>query len=215
MPLVAVLLSGRMNKTKVETFSQHLVWAPRLEPGHLVQFYIHEEALITSLEKFVSSGAKAGDICIVIATKRHQQLLERRLKHNLAVSFARKRHRYILLDAEEVLTEVMVNKHPDRTRFIGVIGRVVAAAEQRGKPIRLFGEMVALLWRQGNAKAVLALEDLWNELTERCSFCLYCAYPMVQFDRRIHEDMFEAIIARHTHATPTFARLPTKAALPA
>jgi hypothetical protein len=43
--------------------------------------------------------------------------------------------------------------------------------------VRVFGEMVALLWADGDRNGALVLEELWNDLTRRMSFPLLCAYP--------------------------------------
>ncbi|MDP9275804.1 MAG: MEDS domain-containing protein [Chloroflexota bacterium] len=43
--------------------------------------------------------------------------------------------------------------------------------------MRVFGEMVALLWAEGDRNGALVLEELWNDLTRRLSFPLLCAYP--------------------------------------
>jgi amino acid transporter len=41
--------------------------------------------------------------------------------------------------------------------------------------------MVAILWAQGNRRAALDLEHLWNELGRSCVFRLFCAYPASNF----------------------------------
>ena len=51
-------------------------------------------------------------------------------------------------------------------------------AASGGEPLRLFGEMVALLWDDGDVAGAIELESLWNELASRHSFALLCAYAM-------------------------------------
>ncbi|MDP8962147.1 MAG: hypothetical protein M3N32_11105 [Actinomycetota bacterium] len=34
-----------------------------------------------------------------------------------------------------------------------------------GRDVCIYGELVALLWEEGNILAGVALEDLWNQLT--------------------------------------------------
>ncbi len=41
----------------------------------------------------------------------------------------------------------------------------------------MFGEMVALLWADGQTGAAVDLEAMWNELASQYSFSLLCAYP--------------------------------------
>ena len=58
-----------------------------------------------------------------------------------------------------------------------VFGGVLDEARQAGSEVRAFGEMVALLWHQGNVAGAIALESLWNDLAEQQRFSLLCAYP--------------------------------------
>ena len=46
-----------------------------------------------------------------------------------------------------------------------------------GRPVRIFGEMVALLWERGLVLAAIELETYWNDLARKLPFDLFCAYP--------------------------------------
>jgi len=43
--------------------------------------------------------------------------------------------------------------------------------------ITVFGEMVAILWSEGNKVGALELERLWNDVLKDHAFHLHCAYP--------------------------------------
>ena len=58
-----------------------------------------------------------------------------------------------------------------------VFGGVLDEPRQAGSEVRAFGEMVALLWHQGNVAGAIALESLWNDLAQQQRFSLLCAYP--------------------------------------
>jgi signal transduction histidine kinase len=62
--------------------------------------------------------------------------------------------------------------------------------------------MVALLWEQGNGKAAIRLEQLWNNVSRMYPLSLRCAYPMSGFDREEHGDLFLKICAEHSHVIP-------------
>jgi hypothetical protein len=53
-----------------------------------------------------------------------------------------------------------------------MIQRAAAAAP----PVRVFGEIVALLWESTQFGAALELEALWNELAAHYPFGLVCGY---------------------------------------
>ncbi|MDP8931195.1 MAG: MEDS domain-containing protein [Actinomycetota bacterium] len=63
---------------------------------------------------------------------------------------------------------------------IAARGRLVQVSPSSalGRDVRIYGEMVALLWEEGNILAAMALEDLWNQFAGSRAFSLMCAYPM-------------------------------------
>src|SRR6185312_10486958 len=70
--------------------------------------------------------------------------------------------------------------------FAATVGDAVATLAGAGLRIHAFGEMVALLWADGNRDGAIRLEELWNELGERRRFALFCAYPIADFGEEDH-----------------------------
>jgi DcmR-like sensory protein len=58
-----------------------------------------------------------------------------------------------------------------------VLAEAAGAAGQHGRPVRAYGEMVALLWDAGLVNAAVELEEMWNSLGAQCAFSLFCGYP--------------------------------------
>lgn len=110
---------------------------------------------------------------------------------------------YVIMDAAETLGQFMVDGLPDKERFYNVIGTLIEKLAHNGKPIRAYGEMVALLWKTGNKEAVIQLEQLWNELAEKYKFSLFCAYPALHFI--MDKDMAEDIRQCHNVNLPVFS----------
>jgi DcmR-like sensory protein/histidine kinase-like protein len=66
--------------------------------------------------------------------------------------------------------------------FAEVIGGLVGRSLTRRslsarRPLRVYGEVVALLWDEGDIEAAAELEQLWNRLCDREAFNLLCTYP--------------------------------------
>jgi hypothetical protein len=59
--------------------------------------------------------------------------------------------------------------------------RLVTRARAEGRPVRAFGEMVALLWARGQTAATLRLEHLWHGQCRQLGFPLFCASPRLGF----------------------------------
>ena len=85
------------------------------------------------------------------------------------------------MDAKECLARFMVNGWPDDQLFEELVSGLMKKAKQKNRQVRAFGEMVALLWEQGNYGATIALEHLWNSFCAKEPFCLFCAYPKSGF----------------------------------
>jgi PAS domain S-box-containing protein len=175
--------------------------------SHVVQFYSDDAFLLDTVSRFIGTALGAGDAAIVIVTQAHRAGLARRLKaRGFDVAAAIKRGRYIPLDAAETLSTFMVNGQPDAARFAETIGDVIvratAAAEGEQPRLVAFGEMVALLWAEGNHEAAIQLERLWNDLARTHSFSLRCAYPISDFDRAEHSDPFLKICTEHSGVIP-------------
>lgn len=156
-------------------------WYENPTSSHLVQYFSRGHQLIDNLENYIGTGIVKGETCIVIATSDHREQLEGRLKFKFDLDDANRSGRYVPLDASETLANFMLSGSPSPSLFYETIGHYLKQAEKRGKPIRAFGEMVTLLWKVGNAKAVIDLENLWNEIAKDYDFSLYCAYPELYF----------------------------------
>lgn len=84
--------------------------------------------------------------------------------------------------------------------FEQVIGTTVRKAAESGRAIRVFGEVVALLWDAGHIVAAIELEALWNKLGSDLAFSLYCAYPNNAVSGRDNTPALRAICRLHSTA---------------
>ncbi len=178
--------------------------------GHAVQFYEGDAFLVDAVSRFVGAGLDAGDGGVVIATRPHLDGIEERLRGR-GPDAARGAGRYVALDAAETLSRIMDGGWPEDRRFAEVVGGVIAlAARGRSRRVRVFGEMVALLWAAGKPEAAIRLEELWNDLVGTGGISLLCAYPMSGFGRAADDRPLLAVCAAHTHVLPaeSYAALP-------
>lgn len=169
---------------------------------HLVEFYERDDLLADSVRAHIEPGLRGGETAILVATEAHRELFETALlSSGVDVGAARRTGRYQALDAGETLSKFMVDGAPDPTRFWTTIGGLVATATGSGRRVLIYGEMVAVLWAEGNVAAAIALEDLWNELGRIRPFSLLCAYPTTTFDRVESTTLFRVLCEQHSPAT--------------
>ena len=155
-----------------------MVGAENLNVGrHVVQFYGRDEELTERVTGYLLGALASGGVAIVIATPEHRRGFETRLgQAGVDLAAARDDGSYLARDAAQTLSELMAAGKLDGAAFDRVIGTVIAAAGAGGRPVRAFGEMVALLWDDGLVSDAVRLETMWEELGGKHPFSLFCGY---------------------------------------
>lgn len=170
---------------------------------HFVQMYESDRFLIRSLTTFIERGLRAGDAAIVVATGNVRDGVETALRDaGCDVDAATADGRYVALDAADTLFKFMVDQRPDPVLFMESVGELVATTAVKGRRVRIFGEMVALLCAAGQPEAALELEDLWNDLARRHPFTLFCAYPTAAFADDPNSETFQKVCGTHGRVIP-------------
>jgi hypothetical protein len=88
--------------------------------------------------------------------------------------------------------------------FLATVGRVFERLLDKRYYliVRGYGEMVDLLWKDGNTEGAILLEQLWNELANRYKYSLLCGYSVDNFLHEAGLDGFRRVCDHHTHALP-------------
>lgn len=185
------------------TYAPQASWEDMGDADHFVQFYEADGFLLNSLTGFIGTAINAGDAAVVFATQAHRDELEQLLTANsVDVSAAKASGRYLSLDAADTLSKFMLDGLPEPSRFREVMGGVIASVTDGRSRVRAFGEMVALLWAEGNHAAAIKLEQLWNELHQAHSFSLFCAYPMNGQGGERLVDLHDSVCSVHSRVIP-------------
>jgi len=168
--------------------------------AHVVHFYDRSNDLIEAVGRYIAEPISTSGSAVVIATPAHRAGLDEWLdRQDLDWESARNEGRYVALDAAETMDRFMVKDRPDAALFRAVLSPILGASVS---PVFAFGEMVSLLWEQGNVLGAVELELLWNELAEQCSFTLYCAYRAAAFANSDDLNAVGAVCAAHSNVIP-------------
>lgn len=168
---------------------------------HSVHIYDTDDSLITRLCAIVATSLRLGDSALIIATAEHRESLVKALAEvGVDPRACARDERYTMLDAGQLLSAFMRDGMPDVQLFRQSIGSVLLDARRRADArshgLIVFGEMVALLWQEGNKAGALKLEELWNSAMRDVTFHLHCAYPRNGF----HESFdIDSVHNLHTH----------------
>jgi DcmR-like sensory protein len=160
---------------------------------HTVQFYNDDTFLTESLASFIKDGLQVNDTVIIVATAKHREALVKTLTPQEMAH-----DKLMFFDAGEQLWRFMVDDWPSEFQFRKVVRGMIGQASQNGR-VRIFGEMVAVLWAEGYTRAAIRLEELWNKLATEQSFSLLCAYPLSKFTGGKDKGSLLAISQLHTH----------------
>jgi MEDS: MEthanogen/methylotroph, DcmR Sensory domain len=201
--------------TSCSSDGETVVGTENLNVGHhVVQFYGHDEELADRVTDYLLGALKGDGVAIVIATAAHRREFEARLAQaGVDLADACAHGAYLAMDAAETVRELMASDQLDNTTFDRVIGGLIRRAGAGGRTVTVYGEMVALLWDDGLVSAAAQLEAMWNELSRRHPFSLFCGYRSDSVTRGGYLDAFAEVCRLHQEVvgfSPAGPRKPRK-----
>ncbi len=132
---------------------------------------------------------------IVISTPNHRDCFEKALRNEgMRVAEVELSGHLQFVDAATMLSRLMLNGMPDAGLFRSEVQPLIQAARARKGKMRVFGEMVSLLWKSNSAAAIY-LEELWNELIKEYKIPKLCTYGLLGPAEKIAQ----AVLDLHTH----------------
>lgn len=123
--------------------------------GHAIHLYVDERTLLDRLESYVTEGWLHGQRTVVFAEHEHIKELRLRLAA-WHMDAALEAH-----DATWALGQVLHDALPSQELFDTLVEHTLGRYE-RGS-VRLYNEMVQVLWQRGSVSAALALQTMWHE----------------------------------------------------
>ncbi len=166
---------------------------------HAVRFYESEKSLAQITAKFLVEGLADHHPAIVVATPSMRAALIIELTaQSFDVVELQRSGELLLLDAKDLLSAFMIDGKPHAVKFTDTMCEIIDQA-CRGRStckLRIFGQMVDLLWREGQKEAAIQLEMLWNQLARIQAFSLLCGYAMGNFYK---DSNVQDICGQHSH----------------
>jgi hypothetical protein len=169
---------------------------------HAVQFYDSPDTLCRIVGRFIGEGLARGAAATLIVTPDHATRIDTCVRLcGFDVDAITQDGRLVILDARDTLNQFMVDGMPNASAFRRTVGGLLAGIRRStgDRPIRAYGEMVDLLWKDGREAAAIRLETLWNQLASSYDFELLCGYSMGNFYKG---SSLEDIQHQHTHLMP-------------
>jgi PAS domain S-box-containing protein len=198
------IVASLSSRVKPGEFTQELLATSEVH-NHVVQFYNDEDHLSHVVADFLAAGLQAGEPLVVIATEAHRETFRRELSaRGFDVDGACASGQLTLADARATLQTFMVGGMPDWDSFRRHVGGTLEKSGAGGghTRVRAYGEMVDLLWREGQRTAAIRLEEFWNDLAKIHPFSLLCAYVMGNFYKDGDREQFQQVCRTHSHVVP-------------
>jgi hypothetical protein len=169
--------------------------------SHIVYPYTDDRRLADAVSFYANCGLVRGDAVILIVTEAHRHAIKRYLNANFDVQALEATGQLSFLDAAETMSAFMVDGSPDPELFQRAIKTLIDRARRveptgRKREVRLFGEMVNLLWPV-NCVAAERLEALGNEVISEYSIPLLCGYSV---DGPGRGQLPESLTKAHSHS---------------
>lgn len=169
---------------------------------HVAQVYRDPGFLAAALAHYVSEGLRLGEAVLVVVRSAHWEACLRELRGlgRTDLAAAQRSGQLTVLWAEETLPTILSEAELiDPDRFHRVVGSRVARLQEEWPWLRVFGEMVDLLWQEGRCPCAVELEELWNELIRVRRLSLLCAYGLDPLHDSSYGGPLEAVCQVHSH----------------
>jgi hypothetical protein len=179
---------------------------------HIVQLYQDQQFLNRAVCRFAAGAIANGEGVILVPTAAHWEAFRPSLEaEGVDVRAAQGSGQLTVVDADELLPRFMKDTMPDAPVFLGLAGDAIdkARGEARYPKIRWWGEMVNVLWEQGNVAASMNLEDQFDRLAKYHEIAIFCSFVMDNFNSEVHSRLLPRLGQSHSHLIPVedYARL--------
>jgi hypothetical protein len=172
---------------------------------HIVQLYQDQQFLNRAVCRFAAGAIANGEGIILVPTAAHWESFRPRLEaEGVDVKAAQSRGQLTVVDADELLPRFMSDAMPDAPVFLGLAADVIATArdEARYPKVRWWGEMVNVLWEQGNVAASMSLEDQFDRLAKHHEIAIFCSFVMDNFNSEVQSRLLPRLGQNHSHLIP-------------
>lgn len=167
---------------------------------HICQFHRESKSLTAAVAGYVDIGLYRREGVLVAAPAERRAAVLRRLgESGIDVAAAIASGQLVMLDAHATLVRFMRDGIPVPELFREVMVPLLTGLYERGRSrVRVFGEMVNVLWHGGHEEAAVRLEELWNELALEQSFSLFCGYEIDSLEAHAYAAPLDAVARSHT-----------------
>ncbi len=166
---------------------------------HAVLLYgTNRRTLAQRVTSYIGEGLAAGEAVLVLAAAANVELFRTALsRRRVDAGAAMLENRLIFLEAEEVRRKFIVDGRLDSVAFIAFVQPLMQELAAK-RTVRVYGELVGLLWSDGKQELAVEVERTWNAIQALVPFTLLCGYPIDVFSGEFNEKSMNGVLSTHT-----------------
>lgn len=171
--------------------------------SHYVQICPDEASQVEVLTRYISDGILNDEAVIAIAkTALRKAVLARLYTLGFDLQALKNKDQVKFFDAEFLLSDLLLDGVLEEQAFQVFVVLPIQEAKLKYRKVRAFGEMVDILWQNGQHNSAIQLEELWNDLCKKEELKLLCTYFLTSLDENSYDHALEHICKCHTHVVP-------------
>lgn len=170
---------------------------------HQAVFYPDDVSFVAGFADFAKAAIGDGSPVVVLATESHRAGIRKVLAgKGVDVEAAIQVGTFIEADAHEVLSYLMANEMPERTRVETLAASLLAkggkASNGRDARVSFCGELAPTLLANGKVEAAIQVEHIFDNFAKAQKIDVLCGYVESEFPRDGRKRIFERICAEHS-----------------
>jgi hypothetical protein len=171
--------------------------------NYIVEVFRHQSGKVKSVAQYITDGLNNGEAVAIIARPfLRKALIDCLVPQGVDVQSCKDQGKIKFLDAEFLLSSLWFDDGIDAEAFEKFVSDPLRVMKQKYDKIRIFGEMVNLLWQKGAYAEAMQLEDSWNALFKKFEFSLLITYSLNHLDPSTFDEALEQICRCHPHHNP-------------
>lgn len=171
---------------------------------HIAQFHRHPDTLAESAFEFLEGGLRRGNSVVILATPDNAERFTTRLdRGRFHASALQQAGQLTFLDAQTVLAGILVDDMPDWTKVRSTINGILERVRAFGRGTRMYCDLTGILWRDGNTRAAVRLEEHWNALSQTLPLAFFCGFVMDTQCEESYAAPLEELGRTHTEIVST------------
>ncbi len=177
--------------------------------NHIVKVCSDDTLQAQAVTEYIKEGLLKEEAAIVFArTSLRKKVIANLEDLGIDVGHYKSIGKLKFFDAEFILTSFHIDGRVDESAFIDVIGLPLQAIKKEFGKVRVFGEIVNVLWKNAEHAAAMHLEECWHKLCQAIDFSFLCSYSLESLDSTAFDESINLLCQYHKHLIPVHADIP-------